>query len=291
MVEAQCPSSIQPLKPILVEVVSPFPHLVLRILSRETEALGLLSRSILRLLPLALDLRGLWEGLVEEWSHPAVGARFAQGGGAELLQGYALAPSRWDLDIYLERIGILLEALMTRGAQRKRRHRDLKSFALQILPVLEEGGGKIEATRSLLDLIRGCQAVSLLGKEDGRLHLYLPLLLPGFTGGEWGDVEIEGWRRRSPRRGTWSFRLRLELQVLGPVRVEGLMDGTALRLDLLAMEEAARRTILMHLPHLRERLKGIGLKRISCRVHSMGRAQEPVPLESLLREGVLEIQA
>jgi hypothetical protein len=293
---AECQAALDLEVPFRVQVTSIWPQVHLQALLEGVDPTEFLRRSLWKALPLIQGdaAQGLWDNALEEWRvlEPALLAR--HGGPEDLAMWTDPHTGRPGLRTYLEASGLLLEpklaGLVEGYSELNGPWPDLKASLLQILQAMGEQEGKSSASRSVLDLLQGCQSMSLL-VEEGGTHLYLPLILWGSPWGGWGDLRIRREGGRGHRGRPWTITLRLDLKSMGRIHANMALHNGAFSCWLRASQPAVRGLLQSGIPALERRLLALGIPRVRCECGQLEDASAwDCPLEDL-PAGLMTVRA
>jgi hypothetical protein len=277
--------------PVRVQVATLSPELILRVLPAEDGLVSALQRWSWKAVAL-LDGDGplrLWGDALNEWRGlPLDGAR-------EGLPVVVASPTKWDLRTHLAEGGLLLEAKLGRMGEgvlaEPSPWPDLKGWLLKVVDLAGSEKADVPATARLLDLLQGCQSLSLLARHSGEARLDLPLLPWGLPGDGWGQLRVRGegaGGARSEQR-LWNVTLRLEVPPMGSILARLALQGGTLRCELRAAEPETERALREELPSLREKLQGLGLVGVTCHCGRMD--PEDSWLSGDLPQGLVRVSA
>jgi hypothetical protein len=289
---AQCPRNLEIGVPFHVNITSLSPQILLRIMPNHGQLVGFLRQSLWRTLPFLESEAGrrLWSEAFQEWR--SLDARGRPGILSTLLQN-RLGPGSWNTHTYLLSSGLMFEAKLAGRVKGfdtgKGPWPDLKGQLQRILHG-ESEGVDLRATKGIINLIRGCQSLSLLSKE-GETTLYLPLMLWGFEEGDWGDLRIQGEGTEKDAARSWKVTIRLDLSTIGRLRIQLHLHKRTLHCEIKSSEDSTLKLIRSELSGLQERLAALNFQRVRCRCGSIVDPDDwTEPLLSM-PEGLLKVRA
>jgi hypothetical protein len=278
-----------------VQVASPWPNVLLKILPPLSTHESTLQRILWKVLPYldAEVAKQLWNQAFEELKLLQPQGFLGKEDAASCLLRLCLGPASWNLLTYLKESGLLLESKLAGRAGFEPRGGpafDLKALILQGLHGNYENASGRQAIWGLLDLIQGAQSLSLISR-DGETHLYLPLLLWGFQEGDWGDLMIRGQGGGRGKRGrSWSVHLRLDLKMLGKLLVHMTLNGGLLRCSVRAAKPSTQRQIQEGLPVLQGKLFALGFRAVRCRCSALDDLETWSKASWVIPEGILQMR-